>query len=97
MTDATSTSPGGSRVAVDATQGPIGSVWVLAESGATDATDAARLPHRRPASIPSSQAYYWTGAWQRDELLAAAELERGEALRFENVRDAMRWLLSAEE
>ena len=45
-------------------------------------------------SIPESQLYYWTTAWQRDEAEARAELDAGQGVRFEDSTEALRWLLS---
>jgi len=60
-------------------------------------TPVDRLPQSFPASIPASQMYYWTRAWQEGERRALEELERGEGRHFDDPRDAIRWLLSPEE
>lgn len=49
---------------------------------------------RVPAAIPADQAYYWSRRWQHDERESVAEIERGEAHRFEDANAAIRWLLS---
>ena len=43
------------------------------------------------------QSYYWTEEWQRNERISVEALARGEGLRFANVDDAIRWLLSDED
>jgi hypothetical protein len=53
-----------------------------------------RLPD---AVIPESQFYYWTRAWQENERRAAAELDRGEGVAFDDLGEAARWLLSSED
>ena len=47
-----------------------------------------------PAAIPSSQRYYWTSRWQRDEAESRASHMRGEAREFEDPNAAIHWLLS---
>lgn len=38
------------------------------------------------------QDYYWTPAWQREELQAVAELEAGDYVEFDDVSDLLAWL-----
>ena len=42
--------------------------------------------------IPSSQAYYWTAEWQREERKAVEEIESGDFVRFSDSKEAVRWL-----
>lgn len=53
-----------------------------------------------PAAIPSAQAYYWTGAWQRDIKEALDALNRGDFVEFsaegDDPSDVVRWLLDVE-
>ncbi len=56
-----------------------------------------RVPRRVPLFIPRSQAYYWTREWQRGEAEADEELRRGEARRFDDHQEALRWLNSPED
>jgi hypothetical protein len=50
-----------------------------------------------PVSVSHSQLYYWSAKWQHDEGESLAEIDTGEALRFSNGRDAIRWLLSSDD
>ena len=50
-----------------------------------------------PLMIPSSQAYYWTWAWQDGEAEALEDLHAGRSRTFDNGEDAIRWLLSDDE
>jgi hypothetical protein len=69
----------------------------LSSSGATTGVASAETLSSTPVpvtSVPRSQLYYWTRRWQEDEAAAVAELERGEGRRFDNPREAIRWLLA---
>ena len=74
---------------------------VLAERSATTAPErtsvvvggAATNRGGTVLAVPASQLYYWTRAWQADEQRAAAEIARGEVREFENVDEAVQWLL----
>ena len=50
----------------------------------------------RPISIPASQLYYWTQAWQAGEREADQDREKGDIVRFADPDDAIRWLLGAD-
>jgi hypothetical protein len=64
---------------------------------ATVNTPPDRLPKDVPVAIPASQLYYWTGAWQQGEREALEAIKRGDSRDFDDPRDAIRWLLSAED
>lgn len=49
--------------------------------------------HRRIFSIPASQEYYWTAAWQEGQRDSLADYARGRTRRFDNSDDALAWLL----
>jgi hypothetical protein len=68
----------------------------LADSVALN-TERRRLPESYPASIPASQAYYWTGTWQAGEREALEEIRLGQSRFFTDPRAAVRWLLSPED
>ncbi|TAJ49657.1 MAG: hypothetical protein EPO52_01475 [Herbiconiux sp.] len=44
------------------------------------------------ASADSTQAYYWSEAWQTEEARSMAEHASGDYVRFDNVDDALAWL-----
>ncbi len=50
-----------------------------------------------PPAIPASQLYYWTSLWQEGERESREDIDRGDAVRFSDPLDAIRWLLSSEE
>lgn len=54
--------------------------------------------HRRegapPPVIPGPQAYFWTERWQLGERETDQDIASGDILRFGDVDDAIRWLLS---
>ena len=50
-----------------------------------------------PPAIPASQLYYWTSMWQEGERESREDIDRGDAVRFSDPLDAIRWLLSSEE
>lgn len=54
-------------------------------------------PDVRLSVVPAPQAYYWTPAWQREERESVRELDAGEGRRFEDIKDAIRWLLNDED
>lgn len=56
-----------------------------------------RPPSGVPLYVPRSQAYYWTKEWQAGEREAQREIDEGRARRFDNPRDAIRWLESGNE
>lgn len=45
-------------------------------------------------SVPESQIYFWSDAWQRAERESLDELERGEGVVFDDPAEAARWLLA---
>lgn len=47
--------------------------------------------------IDTSQAWFWTEAWQAGEREADLNIERGEVVEFENVEDAIRHLHEGDE
>lgn len=49
---------------------------------------------RVPFFIPSSQAYYWSLAWQDDENQALREIKAGNVRSFESGAAAAAWLLA---
>ena len=49
------------------------------------------VPHN-PFFLPRHQSYYWTSEWQKGEAEADEEIQNGEARRFTNTADAIRWL-----
>jgi len=57
---------------------------------------AFRLKHS-PMIISRAQAYYWTNRWQEDEAASLTDLEAGDAETFHSGRDAVRWLLAADD
>jgi hypothetical protein len=84
----------------------------VADSAATSATpaeipvdtDSAVVntpPNRRAEDIPFSvsrrQICDWTTRWQEDERASLDEIARGEAHRFTNAGEAIRWLLDPED
>lgn len=58
-------------------------------------TSAAR--RGAPLFVPRNQAYYWTLAWQRDEVEALREIAEGKAQRFSSGAAAAEWLLSDDD
>lgn len=66
----------------------------LSSTAWLSATNARR---RVVTSVPQSQRYYWTPAWQENERIAVAELERGEGRQFGSGAEAAEWLLSDED
>ena len=50
-----------------------------------------------PTMISRAQAYYWSNRWQHDEAESLVDLEAGSTETFHNGRDAVRWLLSADD
>lgn len=45
-----------------------------------------------PFAVSRRQLYYWTRAWQSEEVAALEELARGEGHEFATMNDALRWL-----
>ena len=45
----------------------------------------------------NDQSYFWTSEWQEGEKEAREEIAAGRAIRFENVKDAIRWLEADDE
>lgn len=70
------------------------SVWngVFRTPGAFE--DDRHSEPRRMFVVPDSQLYFWTESWQRGERESLAEIERGEAVRFDDPAEAARWLLA---
>jgi hypothetical protein len=62
-------------------------------SPSTSATNA----HAPLVAVPREQLYYWSEAWQENERIAVAELERGEGRIFASAVDAIRWLMTDED
>ena len=53
---------------------------------------------RQPAAkVPADQIYYWMRSWQVNEQIALAEIERGEAVEFDDAHAALSWLLADDE
>ena len=52
---------------------------------------------RFPPSIPRSQAYFWTAAWQAEERRADEEIRAGRTMRFSDPNAAVRWLLEDDD
>jgi hypothetical protein len=46
-----------------------------------------------PVAVSRGQAYYWSHTWQEAERESLEALVKGDAERFENPADAIRWLL----
>jgi hypothetical protein len=44
------------------------------------------------ASIPASQAYYWSRKWQDDELESRRELAAGLGVEFDTMDEMIAWL-----
>ena len=55
------------------------------------------ISHDLPPAIGAGQAYYWSYTWQRGEQRVSDELARGLGRTFDNVEDAIRWLLADDE
>jgi len=70
----------------------IGGSWASATS-----IPRIHLQFNLPFSIPESQLYYWTGAWQRGESEAVRQLEAGQVMRFKDAKSAIRWLLTPDD
>ncbi len=53
------------------------------------------LPPGSPPQVivPEEQIYYWSPEWQNAEYAAMDELRRGLGVRFDDAKDAIRWLL----
>ncbi len=56
-----------------------------------------RVPERMPATVPSDQLYYWTGAWREGEAEGLADLAAGRARNFADPMDAIRYLVSPDD
>lgn len=56
-----------------------------------------RLPTRMPLSIPRSQAYFWSHAWQEGEKAHLEERQAGHLRSFDTSDDLIRWLLTPED
>jgi hypothetical protein len=69
-------------------------------SGVGD-SDLSSIPARVNRQVPpvtlAGQAYFWTNAWQAGERETDEDLATGNVRRFSNARDAIRYLLSADE
>ncbi len=63
----------------------------------TAGNSAGPAPRNMPPSISRSQRYYWTAKWQSEEAESVAEISAGRVERFTSGRDAIAWLLSADE
>lgn len=50
-----------------------------------------------PGAIPTDELFYWTRRWQEGERESAAALASGDVHEFANGREAVRWLLSADD
>jgi hypothetical protein len=50
-----------------------------------------------PQMVPSEQLYFWTDEWQRGEQEAEEELRHGQGRQFDTSREAIMWLLSADD
>ena len=48
-------------------------------------------------SIPRSQAYYWTRAWQSGEHESVTAIEEGRGVRFASGAELADWLLSQDD
>jgi hypothetical protein len=48
-------------------------------------------------SIPKDELFYWTRHWQEGERESAAAREAGDVHEFATGREAVRWLLSADD
>lgn len=70
---------------------------LAAYSTASTTTSGSAARQRIPFSIPASQLYYWSDAWQREELASMADYARGDFDEFENVDAAIRFLLRADD
>ncbi len=72
---------------------------VVLRSGDRQMSPALSALARRgaPASIPRTQRYYWSRAWQAAEREALRELEEGKGVEFDDPDEAIRWLLDGGE
>lgn len=89
-------------------QAAVSTVLLVAPGGSVAATTrftvehqvvvrGARTSQRIPASIPASEAYYWSRRWQEDEAASRAELAAGETTSFTSAADMVTWLLSDDD
>jgi hypothetical protein len=62
-----------------------------------NASSAPQPSRRAPLFVPRDQAYYWTVAWQRDEVESLREIAEGKARRFSSGATAAEWLLTDDE
>lgn len=65
---------------------------------AAPTSDSATPVHRTfPVSIPISQLYFWSRAWQEAESESVDELASGRKKTFDTAGDAISWLLSPDD
>jgi len=50
-----------------------------------------------PGAIPKDELFYWSRRWQEGERESAAVLAAGDVHEFPTGREAVRWLLSADD
>jgi hypothetical protein len=75
------------------TSEPNGAAVTIMEGSGASTVDPVRMASHMPATIPSSQEFYWTYAWQEAERKATADLRSGRYRDFDDPRDAVRYLL----
>lgn len=54
-------------------------------------------PHSEPRpmfSVPESQLYFWSAAWQAGERESLDDIARGDVMEFDDPAEATQWLLS---
>ncbi len=62
-------------------------------TAASEMSGTARLVVvRPPLTIPRSQTYYWTAAWQRAEIESLADHEAGHYFESSDPDEVIRWL-----
>jgi len=75
---------------------PAGSVGAL-RIGAGSSVATGLFAGGSPGAIPKDELFYWTRRWQEGERESAAALASGDVNEFATGRDAVRWLLSADD
>jgi hypothetical protein len=56
-----------------------------------------RVSSSIPPSIARDEAFFWSRNWQQGELESQSERDAGNVVTFENRKELLRWLLSAED
>lgn len=67
-------------------------ISVLATTSRPLVVEAPR--HGLPSFIPADQVFFWTDLWQEGEAETDEDVEAGRVRGFDNVDDAIMWLLS---